>query len=163
MVTNKRVGPKSLDDSKRHRMTPQRRVILEEVEAAADHPTADEIYEKVRKRIPRISLGTVYRNLDILECSGAIRKLDSGRSQMRFDCNTKEHYHLTCTRCGRIEDAPVTSGERFMDTLEKAGGKLTKYGIFGYKLEFFGLCSRCMETESGRGDEDPPGDPDEQA
>jgi Fur family ferric uptake transcriptional regulator len=136
-------------------MTPQRRVILEEVEDATNHPTADEIYEKVRKRIPRISMGTVYRNLDVLESLGAIRRLDSGRSQMRFDCNTKEHYHLTCTRCGRIEDVPIQPGEHFVDTLEEAGGKLTKYGIFGYQLEFFGLCSQCINTpkESPEGEE----------
>lgn len=128
------------------RMTHQRRVILEEVLKSHNHPTADEIYEKVRVRMPKVSMGTVYRNLDILAASGFIKRLSSNRPQMRFDGNTSEHYHLTCLHCGRIEDiTSVPSSDDSFETLEKALGNLTKHGIFGHNLEFFGLCSTCLE------------------
>lgn len=133
-------------NNQKYRMTHQREVILEELKKVSSHPSADEIYERVRKRLPRISMGTVYRNLDILASQGLIKKLDPERSQMRFDGNTMDHYHLACTHCGRIEDAPVEPLDNSLDSLEKALGNLTKYGIFGHKLEFFGLCSGCMKS-----------------
>ncbi|VBB43839.1 Ferric uptake regulator, Fur family (modular protein) [uncultured Desulfatiglans sp.] len=126
-----------------HRMTRQREVILEEIRKMDCHPTADSIYEAVRKRLPRISMGTVYRNLDILASCGMIRKLEPDFPQMHFDCNTKEHYHVTCIKCGKIEDAPVDMLKDSVGNLESAMGKLTKYGIFGHRLEFLGICAEC--------------------
>jgi len=82
------------------RMTHQRKVILEEMKKLEGHPTADEVYVRVRERLPRISLGTVYRNLDVLAASGLIRKIEPDFPQMRFDRNTHEHYHVTCMQCG---------------------------------------------------------------
>ena len=135
-----------------YRMTLQRQVILEEVKEDRSHPTADAIYERVRKRLPRISMGTVYRNLDMLASCGLIRKLEPGPSQMRFDGDTHDHYHLTCTRCGKIEDAPIDVSDNTLETLENALGHLTKHGIFGHKLEFFGLCRECQEKEASLSD-----------
>jgi Fur family ferric uptake transcriptional regulator len=126
-------------------MTNQRRVILEIVKMTDSHPTADEIYESVRKRLPRISMGTVYRNLDVLASCGIIKKLDPGRTQMRFDGNTQEHYHLTCMRCGRIEDLSFKPSDDPLENLENLLGNLTKYGVFGHKLEFIGLCNGCLK------------------
>ena len=127
------------------RLTKQRQVILETLKSDYSHPTADEVYERVRQRIPKISLATVYRNLEILADIGLIQKLDPGRTQMRFDPNTQDHYHLTCMRCGRVEDVTGDISESPMKNIEKALGRLTKYGIFGHKLEFVGLCSTCLE------------------
>lgn len=126
-----------------YRMTRQRQVILEETRKLDSHPTADAIYEAVRRRLPRISMGTVYRNLDILASCGLIRKLEPEFPQMRFDSNTDEHYHITCINCGKIEDAPLDLVRDSIEDLEVAMGKLTKYGIFGHRLEFLGLCSEC--------------------
>jgi Fur family ferric uptake transcriptional regulator len=123
-------------------------VILEEVKKDRSHPTADAIYEKVRKRLPKISMGTVYRNLDVLASCGWIRKIEPGPSQMRFDGDTHDHYHLTCTRCGKIEDAPMEMSDDTLETLENALGHLTKYGIFGHRLEFLGLCRECQAKEA---------------
>jgi Fur family ferric uptake transcriptional regulator len=128
-------------------MTHQRQVVLEEVKRDHCHPTADEIYERVRKRLPRISMGTVYRNLDILASCGLIEKLEPDRPQMRFDGNTSDHYHITCAICGRIEDAPIEPLQDPLENLENALGSLTKHGIFGHRLEFIGLCSRCRGRE----------------
>jgi len=144
-----------LNPDQKYRMTHQRQVIFEEVMKDRSHPTADEIYEKVRKILPKISMGTVYRNLDILATCGLISKIQPVLSQMRFDGKTQDHYHVTCTGCGRIEDAPIEPRDSTMDSLENALGHLTKYGIFGHKLEFFGLCRDCMEKgESLFQDED---------
>jgi Fur family ferric uptake transcriptional regulator len=125
------------------RSTRQRQVILEEVKRSRSHPTADEIYERVRSRLPRVSLGTVYRNLDVLAANGNIVKLAPGRTQMRFDGNLEAHYHMTCIHCGRIEDLALAASENPMDILEKMTSHLTKYGVFGHKLEFVGTCAKC--------------------
>lgn len=136
-----------MNSVQKHRMTHQRKVILEVVQENHSHLTADEIYEIVRKKLPRISMGTVYRNLDVLATQGLIKKLDPHYPQMRFDHNTKEHYHLICSRCEKICDAEFESSDNHIETLEKALGKLTRFGIFGHKLEFIGLCPECMEKE----------------
>ena len=84
-------------------MTRQRRVILQELQKVTTHPTADQVYDMVRKKLPRISLATVYRNLDLLAQDGLISKLDGG-AQLRFDGNPADHYHIRCTRCQRVDD-----------------------------------------------------------
>ncbi|MCF8143809.1 MAG: transcriptional repressor [Deltaproteobacteria bacterium] len=126
-----------------HRSTRQRQVILDEVKRSRTHPTADEIYEKVRTRLPHVSLGTVYRNLDVLAANGDIVKLVLGRTQMRFDGNLDPHYHMSCIHCGRVEDLPMGMPENPMALLEKMTRHLTKYGVFGHKLEFVGVCTEC--------------------
>jgi len=128
-------------------MTHQRQVIFEEITKMNSHPTADEIYEKVRQRLPKISMGTVYRNLDILASSGLINKVEPGHSQMRFEGNLKDHYHVTCIRCGKVEDAKVEPLGDTLQNLESALGRMTKHGIFAHKLEFIGLCRECFEKE----------------
>ena len=80
------------------RNTPQRKVILEELQKAASHPTAAELYEIVRRRLPRISLGTVYRNLELLSESGLIRKLSMGSAEARFDGDLEDYKRWTETR-----------------------------------------------------------------
>jgi Fur family ferric uptake transcriptional regulator len=131
-------GPNIMPESK-FRITRQRRVILEELHRDSQHPTASEIYELVRRRLPRISLGTVYRNLEMLGEHGLIQKLDVGGTQKRFDGITNNHYHLRCLRCGSVQDAPL---EPMMD-LEEIVRKRTDFEIEGHRLEFVGLCLKC--------------------
>ncbi len=122
-------------------MTRQRRVILEELRKLDSHPTADEVYEMARGRLPRISLGTVYRNLEILSECGLIRKLELGGTQKRFDGNLRNHYHVRCIRCGSIEDVPLEP----LTTIENAIRKVSDYEIIGTRLEFIGVCPRCRK------------------
>jgi Fe2+ or Zn2+ uptake regulation protein len=129
----------SLLPNQKYRMTHQRQVILEEIRKVNTHPTADEVYDTVRKRLPRISLGTVYRNLEILSTRGLIQKVGPLSSQMRFDGNTKSHYHIRCSYCGRVEDAPIES----MDDIENAVRNVSDYSIIGHRLEFMGICPEC--------------------
>lgn len=134
-----------MEKNKVQRITKQRQVILETMKELGGHPTADELYIQVKKKLPDISLGTVYRNLDLLSSAGYIRKLEPEHHQMRFDCNVDDHYHLTCIQCGKIEDIEIPTPDDPVDVLSKAMGNLSKYGIFGHRLEFFGLCSECKE------------------
>ena len=122
------------------RMTRQRKVILEELCKVDTHPSADEVYAMVRKRLPRISLGTVYRNLEILAESGDIQKLEPGCTLKRFDGNTEEHYHLRCIRCDRVIDAPVD----FDVTIKRDLKNNTDFKIIGHKVEFIGICPACI-------------------
>lgn len=137
-----------MNSDQKYRMTHQRQVILEEIKRDPSHPTADEIYERVRKRLPRISMGTVYRNLDVLSSCGLIHRLEPGLPQMRFDSVILDHYHITCLECGKIEDAPIEPSDNALQNLENALGRLTKHGIFGHKLEFVGLCKECLQKET---------------
>jgi Fur family ferric uptake transcriptional regulator len=123
-------------------MTRQRQVILEELRKVKTHPSADEVYEMVRKRLPRISLGTVYRNLEILSESGEIKKLEPGSSLKRFDGNPSEHFHIRCIRCDRIADMPMASDFE----IDLADMTPTEYEILGHRLEFFGLCPYCSNN-----------------
>ena len=129
---------------KRYRMTHQRKVILEEIRKMNTHPTADEVYEVVRRRLPRISMGTVYRNLEILSTHGLVQKIGPLSSQMRFDGNTRSHYHIRCIHCGRVEDAPVEP----VDNIETAIRKVSDYRIIGHRVEFFGICPICSKEGS---------------
>ena len=128
------------------RMTRQRRVILEELRAAAEHPSADELYQRVRRRLPRVSLATVYRNLELLCERGSARRLDWSGGQMRFDGKTHPHYHIRCVRCGRVEDAAVQP----MDDLEARLAGKTDYRVLGHRLEFVGLCGACRRHAGQR-------------
>ena len=132
-----------MDNKRNFRMTKQRKVILEELKKVTSHPTADEVYEMVRKRLPRISLGTVYRNLEILSQLGLIQKLEAGGVQKRFDGNPQNHYHFRCLCCGRVEDFSFEP----ISALEKVVSNRGDYEIMGHRLEFIGLCPRCKQNK----------------
>ncbi len=127
------------------RMTPQRQIILDELRKMRTHPSADEVYGMVRLRQPRISLGTVYRNLEKMSECGIIRKLDVGGSQRRFDGDTDSHYHVRCTGCGRVDDVEVNHIDGLEEALHGAGD----YEITGHRLEFVGRCPQCKSPETG--------------
>ena len=121
------------------RNTRQRRVILEEIQKLDTHPSAATLYELVRKRLPKVSLGTVYRNLDFLAQTGVIQKLNTGFAEARFDWNPDLHYHVCCVRCGRVDDvhdAPNNFVDREID-------KLQGFDIIGHQLQFIGICPDC--------------------
>jgi len=130
-----------LEKETKFRMTRQRRVILKELRRLNNHPSADELYERVRMHLPRISLGTVYRNLEILTDLGEIQTLELSGSMKRFDGEPKKHYHIRCVNCGRVDDAPIAPLNQIEDELYGA----TVYTIIGHRLEFTGLCPNCSK------------------
>jgi len=122
------------------RLTSQRQVILEELRKVKSHPTATKIYDMVRKRLPRIGLGTVYRNLDLLAGRGIIKKLEVGGEQKRFDGDISQHYHIRCVKCGCVEDIAV---ERHAD-LDNNAAACCDYEILDHHVQFNGICGRCL-------------------
>jgi len=126
------------------RLTKQRRIILDELQKMKTHPTADELYEALRQRLPRISLGTVYRNLQTLAADGKIRMLRDC-SRMRFDSSLHEHYHVRCLCCGRVDDIPASTVKGLSDNMSKK----TSYRIVGFKVEFVGICPECDTMGKG--------------
>ncbi len=123
------------------RLTKQRKVIIQELHEMQCHPTVDELFNRVRKRLPRISLSTVYRNLDILSKRGLVKKLDISGGQSRYDANTCEHLHFRCLSCGRLEDVP--GGKRI--DLDEVRRNMEGYELVDYKLEFTGYCPECKK------------------
>jgi len=128
---------------KRQRNTPQRRIVLEELRKAASHPTAAELHKAVRERLPKISLGTVYRNLDLLSQLGEVQKLEWGGAEIRFDGNPKQHYHIRCLRCGGVGDVHRPPLDVSADDLQQSG-----YEVLGHRLEFIGVCPRCRNDDA---------------
>ncbi|WYD81904.1 MAG: transcriptional repressor [Candidatus Electrothrix gigas] len=123
------------------RLTTQRQILLEELSKVSSHPTACELYEIVRKRLPRIGLGTVYRNLELMVHAGMIRKLELGGKQKRFDARTDLHYHVRCSVCGKMADISLPVEEKI---IEHAAQK-TSYKILGHNVEFIGECPACQQ------------------
>ena len=123
------------------RMTHQREVILDELGKATSHPTADSLYERVKKRLPRISLATVYRNLEILSEVGLIRKLEISGRQKRFDWDLEQHDHIYCVQCYRVDNIEIKRDHKFSLPTEHERG----YEIKGCRVEFFGICPQCQK------------------
>ena len=120
--------------------TIQRRVIVEELSLLKSHPTADELFQIVRIRLPKISLATVYRNLADLAASGRIRKTELPGGKARFETKIEPHFHLRCVHCEAIEDLPL-SKEEIGDFLKD---KVTRR-VQDFELCFSGLCRSCQE------------------
>lgn len=129
------------------RMTRQRQVILEVLKRSKDHPTADDVYDRVRKVLPKISLGTVYRNLENLTADGVIDRIENAGGQNRFDPTTTPHNHFRCVQCGRVEDLPfeVPLPEQIPDETWTRERK-----VIGSKFEYYGLCSECYRLNAGK-------------
>ncbi len=102
-----------------------------------DHPTAMEVYLRMREIYPNISMGTVYRNLKYLSEQGDIIIIGSVNDCDRFDHNTHQHFHLVCEICGKIIDLPVSDG--FMEALEKS-----EFKVNSMKVLISGVCPECM-------------------
>lgn len=123
------------------RLTTQRQIILEELAKVKTHPTASELYELVRKRLPRIGLGTVYRNLELMAEKGIILKLEVGGAQKRFDATTETHYHVRCTVCGRVDDLDMPVSQECLQEAQKR----CDYKILDHHVEFIGICADCQK------------------
>jgi Fur family ferric uptake transcriptional regulator len=122
------------------RLTKQRQVILDQLKKHKDHPGADVIYTEVRQILPRISLGTVYRNLEILSEAEVVSKLEYGSGQKRFDPDPLPHPHFRCLSCGKVEDVPV---EVKPPRLDDEDSWVSARTISGAYLEYTGLCPEC--------------------
>jgi len=126
------------------RMTNQREIILRELKKSRQHLSADELYDKVKKYMPRISLATVYRNLEILSEAGFIGKLEISGRQKRFDYDVTDHDHVYCAVCHRVDNLNIE--RQGLHTKEIKSVK--DYSVTGYRLEIVGVCPACQKKET---------------
>jgi Fur family peroxide stress response transcriptional regulator len=123
------------------RRSKQKEAILRCLRATKSHPNATWIYEEVRKEIPKISLGTVYRNLRLMSERGEIQEMDLGGDHSRFDGNAQNHYHFECEVCGRIFDVE----EPIDRDIDERVSRNTGFQVVSHRLEFCGLCLDCRD------------------
>ncbi len=108
--------------------------------ARHDHPTADALYTSIREEYPNISLGTVYRNLNLLVELGEIRKLTCGDGADHFDADTSPHYHFVCKECGHVNDLLLEP----MDHINRLAQESTNGLVDGHTIYFYGTCKNCL-------------------
>ncbi|MGA3094421.1 MAG: transcriptional repressor [Dehalococcoidales bacterium] len=125
------------------RKTRQKETILRVLKKTTDHPDAQWIYEHVRRALPSISLGTVYRNLRALREEGAISELQTG-SGSRFDGLPGNHSHFHCQCCGTVVNLEGASNEK----LDRAVSGKYHLAVAFHRLDFFGLCPSCQRAST---------------
>lgn len=123
------------------RFTRQRRAVLEVLRSTRRHPDAAWIYHEVKKRVPSISLGTVYRTLDALVREGMVIALHTG-GPTRYDAFTEPHPHLVCRRCGAVLDLDLEVG----GLVEAARSSHPELVVERAWLAFEGLCPDCARS-----------------
>lgn len=119
----------------------QREAVIECLRNRHDHPTADALFQTLREEDPKISLGTVYRNLGLLVELGEIRKISTGDGCERYDYITEDHYHFICNHCGRIFDLDTKQIEGIHNSVVNENIAT----IYSHELTFYGICKECYK------------------
>jgi Fur family peroxide stress response transcriptional regulator len=127
------------------RQTKQRETIREILRSTDCHPTADWVYEQARKVIPNISLGTIYRNLNLLAKQHQVFRVEHGHVN-RYDGHTDNHYHFVCTQCGKVCDVSVPIDTKLNQKVARSIG----CSVSTHRAMFFGLCETCKEKSKRR-------------
>jgi Fur family ferric uptake transcriptional regulator len=130
--------------SKFIRKTKQREIILEELCKLTSHPTADELYFIVKEKLPNISLGTVYRNLEFMSQEGMIKKIEVRGKLKRFDGNTEKHFHMRCVKCDRIFDLFLDDYSNIDSFFNNFKENDKNFQVLDYDFELNGLCENCQ-------------------
>lgn len=121
----------------------QRDALLTLLRSVKNHPTADWLYNELRKDFPNMSLATVYRNLNLLAEQGEILRLDCNATAERYDGNPKKHYHFICRNCSAIIDITFPDRYSLNDMVEEKDElKIEEHALF-----FYGLCGKCRNRE----------------
>jgi Fur family peroxide stress response transcriptional regulator len=128
------------------RSTAQKEIISQALRCL-DHPTATEVYEAVRKQAPQVSLGTVYRNLNLMAEAGSALRISMSDEPDRFDPNTHDHHHAICDSCGRVIDTDSSIPAELISQLEQAVEGCTGVRVSQHSLYFRGLCRDCREQD----------------
>ncbi|MBN1698981.1 MAG: transcriptional repressor [Spirochaetales bacterium] len=132
-----------MEKDKNFKRSRQRDKILALLRSTASHPTADWLYGRLKDEFPHLSLGTVYRNLNILIRQGLVKKIDFGSTFDRFDANIDRHYHFVCERCGTVIDLAIP----FDEGLNERVASVTPFTVTRHRIEFYGMCDQCKEKE----------------
>lgn len=123
-----------------HRLTPQRLAVVSALVGGGDHPSAEQVYERVRAQYPMMSPATVYKAIDTLKAAGEVLELEFREGPNRYDATRPTaHPHVICTACGRIEDVQASDALAGVVELANRSG----FRLSHYRLDFFGLCPSC--------------------
>ena len=125
-----------------YRNTKQREYVLNFLKITKSHPTASDIYDKMKVDFPNLSLGTVYRNLNILIQQKKILKLDFGSTFDHYDGNCEYHSHFICNRCHKIYDIEYDT-----DNVIKIN-EMTNHIVEGYQIKYYGICEECLNLKN---------------
>ena len=120
----------------------QRDAILNELRSRFDHPTAEELYFSLKKELPNLSLGTVYRNLSTMAEDGIIMKIE-GDGADRFDGNSANHYHFRCEKCGKVTDIYMP----LFEDIENQAQNFADGTITSHRIVFSGVCKGCQQNK----------------
>ncbi len=120
--------------------TKQRQLIMEAVRGTNQHPTADELFQTIRHKLPTISLATVYRNLNFLSERGEIRKLSMPGMPDRFDWKLDPHDHMICHTCGQVFDFHLSSDLK-SQIAASCGAQVDSYTLVAH-----GICPHCKKS-----------------
>lgn len=124
----------------KYKRSRQRERILGILRSTKTHPTASWVYDELKKDFTNLSMGTVYRNINILIDQNLVQKIESGSSFDRFDANVDQHYHFICKECGSIDDLPIAA----FDDLNEKINQATGYQADNHRLDFHGICPDCL-------------------
>ncbi len=120
-------------------VTPARVAIYDYLNSVTDHPRAEAVFMAVRRKLPRVSLGTIYRNLEVLVECGAASRLPCADGSARYELRTDRHHHVACPKCGQVADLGESEDLVLLRQLETGEG----FKVFDYQLQFIGFCGEC--------------------
>ena len=125
-------------------LTRQRQIVLDVIQAADNHPTAAEVFDAARHKMPGISFGTVYNSLRYLKGAGLVREIAFGNGASRYDRETDRHDHAICSVCGKLVDFDLPGTV----ALTRSAARASKYKPQSIHLTLVGLCPKCRERKS---------------
>lgn len=122
----------------RTRLTPQRRAILDAIEATNGRFTALELFQRAQRSAPRLGLATTYRTLELLRQTGSLHALSGEGRPAYVRCSPEHHHHLVCLSCGSVEDTELCATPSQRDLTRRHG-----FRAESHELEIYGTCRRC--------------------
>lgn len=121
--------------------TQQRAAVFDFLKRVEHHPTAEEVYLGIKKELPKVSLATVYKNLEALIAANLASRLNYGDGSARYDIRTDHHHHLRCLQCGKMWDLEASENSAWLKKMKARPG----FQISDYRLELLGYCRDCHE------------------
>lgn len=129
-------------EARKHKLTPQRNAVFQVILEREDHPTANDIFEAARRRLPTISHATVYNSLRYLKKAGLVHEIKFGDSASRYDRETERHDHAICNDCGKLVDFDLPDAAKLM----QAAARKSRFKPESVHLTLRGLCPDCREA-----------------
>jgi Fur family transcriptional regulator, peroxide stress response regulator len=121
-------------------VTHQRQVLYEVMQGMEGHPSPEEVYARVKKKVPSISMATVYKNIHLFVESGVFRKMSLHHGSLRVEMNDELHHHLVCSKCKRISDI----GDKELGLVSKRSRLPGGFLVERYAVDVIGLCAKCQ-------------------